>query len=405
MASVATSQIRNVVLAAHSGAGKTTLADAMYYATGATNRRGRVDDQTSLSDYEPEEQTRGSSIQLSVLPCKWQDKKINVLDTPGYPDFRGDMLSAMRVADAALILISAPSGIEVGSIQAWQATEEAELPRAIVVNKLDRSETDFDETVLAIQSAWGRQCVAVQTPEGSGEGLSGVDNLLSSDPSELPEELIEAIVEADDDLMMKYLEGESLTTEEVRDGLRAGILSKSIVPIFAIAADKEIGVSQLMDAIGEYFPSPQDGETANAPANLIFKTSADPFVGKVSYFRVYGIALSPNSQLTTTSGGKNERIAQIYQPVGKELETADEVVTGDIGAVTKLTNASTYETLCDSNNPIELPAVDLPPPVFALAISPESQSDLDKMASSLSRITEEDPTLRLERNPDRKSVV
>lgn len=409
MASVATSQIRNVVLAAHSGAGKTTLADAMYYATGATNRRGRVDDQTSLSDYEPEEQTRGSSIQLAVLPCKWQDKKINVLDTPGYPDFRGDMLSAMRVADAALILISAPSGIEVGSIQAWQATEEAELPRAIIVNKLDRSETDFDETVLAIQSAWGRQCVAVQTPEGSGEELSGVNNLLSGDPSELPEELIEAIVEADDDLMMKYLEGESLTTEEVRDGLRSAILSKSIVPIFAIAADKEIGVSQLMDVIGEYFPSPEDGETDSTPvdaaANLIFKTSADPFVGKVSYFRVYGSSLTPNSQLATASGGKNERIAQIYQPVGKELETADEVVTGDIGAVTKLTNASTYETLCDSSNPIELPAADLPPPVFALAISPESQSDLDKMASSLTRITEEDPTLRLERNPETSEMV
>ena len=171
MAALASSQIRNIVLAAHSGAGKTTLTDAMYFKTGVVNRRGRVDDQTSLSDYEPEEQERGSSVQMSILPCSWKDHKINVLDTPGYPDFRGDMLSAMRVADAAVILISAPSGIEVGSIQAWAAAEEAGLPRVIVVNKLDRPETDFDEVVSALQDAWGRSCVPVQGPEGIGEGV------------------------------------------------------------------------------------------------------------------------------------------------------------------------------------------------------------------------------------------
>ena len=409
MAALASSQIRNIVLAAHSGAGKTTLADAMYFKTGVVNRRGRVDDKTSLSDYEPEEQDRGSSVQMAILPCAWKDHKINVLDTPGYPDFRGDMLSAMRVADAAVMLISAPSGIEVGSIQAWQAAEEAELPRVIVVNKLDRPDTDFDEVVAAVQDAWGRNCVPVQAPEGSGEGLTGIRDLLTGEVDEMPEELVESIAESDDDLMMMYLEGEEVTAEDLRDGLKNAIRAGTVVPIFATAADKEIGVNQLMDAIVDMFPAPDDelpdGVTETIPANLIFKTSADPFVGKVSYLRVYGSSLMPNSQLVTGSKGDSERIAQVYSPAGKELTVVEEAVRGDIAAVTKLQEASTNDTLCSRDDMVELPGAELPSPIFALAISPQSQSDLDKMASSLTRITEEDPTLHLERNAETSELV
>ncbi len=409
MSSIDTAQIRNVVLAAHSGTGKTTLADAMYFVSGGANRRGRVDDQTSLSDYEPEEQERGSSIQMSLLPCRWKSHKINILDTPGYPDFKGDMLSAMRAADAALILISAPSGLEVGSIQAWQAAKQAGMPCAIAINKLDRADTDFDEIVSDIQAAWGRNCVAVQSPDGSGEGFSKVNQLLSMAPSEMPEELIEAIAETDDDLMMMYLEGEELTPDAVQKGLRAAILANQIVPVFALATDREIGVSELMDAIVDYFPSPLDRDDGNidsgVAANLIFKTSADPFVGKLSYLRVYGKALQANSQLVTASDGANERIAQVYQPAGKELQSVSEVVHGDIGAVTRLSEASTYETLCDPTNQISLDGVELPSPVFGLAVNPQAQSDLDKMASSLNRIIEEDPTLRLQRNAETSEMI
>ena len=409
MAALASSQIRNIVLAAHSGAGKTTLADAMYFKTGVVNRRGRVDDKTSLSDYEPEEQDRGSSVQMAILPCAWKDHKINVLDTPGYPDFRGDMLSAMRVADAAVMLISAPSGIEVGSIQAWQAAEEAELPRVIVVNKLDRPDTDFDEVVAAVQDAWGRNCVPVQAPEGSGEGLTGIRDLLTGEVDEMPEELVESIAESDDDLMMMYLDGEEVTAEDLREGLKNAIRAGTVVPIFATAADKEIGVDQLMDAIVDMFPAPDDelpdGVTETIPANLIFKTSADPFVGKVSYLRVYGSSLMPNSQLVTGSKGDSERIAQVYSPAGKELTVVEEAVRGDIAAVTKLQEASTNDTLCSRDDMVELPGAELPSPIFALAISPQSQSDLDKMASSLTRITEEDPTLHLERNAETSELV
>ena len=409
MAALATSDIRNIVLAAHSGAGKTTLADAMYFKSGAVNRRGRVDEQTSLSDYEPEEQDRGSSIQMALLPCEWRGHKINVLDTPGYPDFRGDMLSAMRVADASVLVISAPSGIEVGSIQAWQSAEDAKLPRVIVVNKLDRPETDFEEVVSVIQDAWGRMCVAVQVPEGSGEGLTGIQDLLEGDVAEMPEELVEAIAESDDDLMMMYLEGEELSADDLREGLKTAIAAGTVVPIFAMAADSEIGVEQFMDAVVNLLPAPSDelpeGVTESVPANLIFKTSADPFVGKVSYLRIYGEALMPNSQLVTGSKGDAERVAQVYSAVGKELNVVDTAVRGDIAAVTKLQEASTYDTLCSRDQMVELEGAELPDPIFALAVSPESQADLDKMASSLTRITEEDPTLRLERNIETGELV
>lgn len=409
MAVQATSQIRNIVLAAHSGAGKTTLADAMYFKTGAVNRRGRVDDQTSLSDYEPEEQDRGSSVQMAILPCEWRDHKINVLDTPGYPDFRGDMLSAMRVADAAVLVISAPSGIEVGSIQAWQAAEDAGLPRVIVINKLDRPETDFDEVVSTIQDAWGRNCVPIQSPEGSGEGLSGIADMLVGEVADMAEDLVESIAESDDDLMMMYLEGEELSADDLRDGLKSAIASGTIIPIFAMAADSEIGIEQFMDAVVDLLPAPSDdlpeGATEDTPAHLIFKTSADPFVGKVSYVRVYAAPLMPNSQLVTGAKGDSERIAQVYSAVGKELNVVDTAVRGDIAAVTKLQEASTYDTLCSRDNMVELAGSELPAPIFALAVSPESQADLDKMASSLTRITEEDPTLRLERNAETGELV
>ena len=283
------------------------------------------------------------------------------------------------------------------------------MPRVIVVNKLDRPETDFDEVVSEIQEAWGRMCVAVQAPEGSAEALSGINDLLDGAVEDMPEELVEAIAESDDDLMMMYLEGEELSGDDLREGLKSAIAAGTVIPVFAMAADSEIGVEQFMDAVIELFPAPSDDlpedVTEDTPANLIFKTSADPFVGKVSYLRVYGAALMPNSQLVTGAKGDSERVAQVYSAVGKELNVVDSAVRGDIAAVTKLQEASTYDTLCSRDSMVELEGTELPAPIFALAVSPESQSDLDKMASSLTRITEEDPTLRLERNIETGQLV
>ena len=395
-----TGQIRNVAFAAHNGAGKTSLADALFFTAGGTNRQGKVDDQTSISDYEPEEQRRGSSIQLAILPCSWKDHRINLLDTPGYPDFRGDMVSAIRVADSVIIVVSAASGIEVGAQQAWNYTEDLGIPTAIVVNKLDRENTSFGQTCLEIAEAWGRQCVPIQTVNADAESFSSVSSALDS--GDLDESVIEAIAEADDDLLMKYLEGDELSPEEISAGLKAGILDRSIIPIFATSAANNTGTAELLDGIASLLPSPDDVEAPDLPegaqANLIFKTSADPFGGKLSYFRVYGATLKSNAQLWNVNKGENERVGQVYRPAGKETEPVDQVIRGDIGVISRLSYTRTFDTLCDKDNPVELDGVDLPSPVFALAVKPSTQADLDKMADSLARITEEDPTLAIERN-------
>jgi elongation factor G len=400
MADLNTGQIHNVALAAHNGAGKTSLADALFFAAGGTTRQGKVDDQTSLSDYEPEEQRRGSSIQLAILPCSWNDHLINVLDTPGYPDFRGDMVSAIRVADSVIIVVSAASGIEVGAQQAWNYTSDLGIPTAIVVNKLDRENTSFGQTCLEIAEAWGRQCVPVQTVDADAESFSSVSSTLES--GDLDESVIEAIAEADDDLMMKYLEGEELSSEEVSSGLKAGVLDRSIIPIFATSAAKNIGTTELLDGIIKVMPSPDDVESPDIPegvqAALVFKTSADPFVGKLSYFRVYGATLKSNTPLWNVNKGETERVGQVYRPAGKENEPVGQLVRGDIGVVSRLSHTQTFDTLSDKDADVKLVGVDLPSPVFALAVTPSTQADLDKMADSLSRITEEDPTLKLERN-------
>ena len=400
MAELNTGQIRNVALAAHNGAGKTALADALFFVAGGTTRQGKVDDQTSLSDYEPEEQRRGSSIQLAILPCSWNDHRINVLDTPGYPDFRGDMVSAIRVADSVVIVISAASGIEVGAQQAWNYTSDLGLPTAIVVNKLDRENTSFGQTCLEIAEAWGRQCVPVQTVNADAESFSSVSSALES--GDLDESVIEAIAEADDDLMMKYLEGEELSPDEISSGLKAGVLDRSIIPIFATSAANNTGMTELLDGIISLLPSPDDVELPDLPegaqAALVFKTSADPFVGKLSYFRVYGATLKSNAPLWNVNKGENERVGQVYRPAGKENEAVDQVVRGDIGVISRLSHTQTFDTLSDKGKDVKLVGIDLPTPVFALAVTPSTQADLDKMADSLSRITEEDPTLEIERN-------
>ena len=227
MADLSTNQIRNVAFVAHSGAGKTSLADALFFTSGATNRQGKVDDQTSLSDYEPEEQRRGSSIQLAVLPCSWKNHKVNIIDTPGYADFRGDMLSGLRVADAVIIVVSAASGIEIGAQQAWNYTEDLGIPTAIVVNKLDRENSSFEQTCLEITESWGRHCIPVHNVDGDAESFRSV---LTGD---LSESAIETIAETDDDLMMKYLDDEAHNDDEINSGIKSGITSRSIVPIFA----------------------------------------------------------------------------------------------------------------------------------------------------------------------------
>ena len=419
MPTFTTAQIRNVVLLAHSGAGKTSLAEAMFHLSGQTTRLGSVNDGTSNSDFEPEEQRRQSSIQTSILPCPWNGAKINVLDTPGYADFAGEMLSGLRVADAAVIVVSAPAGIEVGASQAWSQCEHRGLPRLVVVNKLDRENTDFDQVAAVISEAWGRKCVPVQLASGAEASFDGVRSLLTDaelqagDGAEAYDRLVEAVAETDDDLAEKYLEGEALTPEELSAGLKAGMASGEIVPVLAAAANIEAGVSNLLDAIVSLLPSPAEAaQREGAPeipdgaqANLVFKTSADTFVGKLSYFRVHGVPFRADSQHWNVNRSEAERVGQVYSPKGKEQELADEVVTGDIGVISRLDATRTGDTLTDKSNPVELPGVEMPEPFYGLAVAPKTKTDLDRMADAMSRLSEEDPSLRIGRDPDTNETV
>ena len=425
MVSTATDLLRNIVLLSHGGAGKTLIAEAMLHAAGVTSRFGRTEDGTTASDYEEEEIKRQTSVQLSILRCPWKDHQINVVDTPGYADFRGEVISGSRIADAAVVLVEASSGVEVGTQQTWQIADQHQLPRVIFINKMDRENADFQRTMESITESFGRHCVAMQVPIGAEARFSGIVPVLDENtdvPDELRETvasaretLIEAIAETDDDLTMKYLEGETLSDEEITQGLKAGVASGSIVPVLVGAATQEVGVKELMDAIVDLTPSPAESPAVTATnkasgdevsltcdadsplAALVFKTSADPFVGKLSYVKVVSGTLKSDSQLWNSNEAEAERVGQVFVLNGKTQEGVDQLAPGDIGAIAKLNSVLTGHTLGDKDNPLVLPGLEFPNPVYERAVYPKSKADLDKMTSALARIAEEDPGLTVRR--------
>ena len=433
MVKFSTQRIRNIVLLSHSGAGKTILAEAMLRITGATTRLGRVEDGATASDFEPEEHKRGTSVNTAILNAQWKDHKINVLDTPGYADYRGEVVSGVRVADTAVIVIAAQAGIEVGTGQMWSMAGERDLPRIIYISKIDRENSDFYSVVDSLQQRFGRHLVPVQIPVGSEAAFSGVVNLLdmSADvPDEVAgavedarERLTEAVAEIDDALADKYLEGEEITHDEMVEGIKRGIMTGELVPILSGSPLNELGVSEFMDFVIEYLPSPADSPPASgrAPgsddeselpcdssgplAALVFKTAADPFVGKLSYFRVYSGAFGGDSQMYNANKGETERIAQVFEIQGKEQSTVPELAAGDIGAISKLNTVLTGDTLSASEQPLILEGLTFPAPVYQRAVYPKSKADVDKMTSSLSRIVEEDPSVVVSREPDTNEML
>ena len=431
MPSITSDRLRNVVLLSHSGAGKTILSEALLFGSGVTTRMGSVEDGTTASDYEPEETRRGSSVQTSILPCRWRDSKINIIDTPGYADFRGEVVSGIRVADAALIVVAAPAGVEVGTRQMWQMADALDLPRMVFISKMDRENADFQRAMQSLTDTFGRQCVAVNVPVGSEAGFSGIVSVLE-DGVEPPEEvreavqtardaLTEAVAETDDDLTLKYLEEESLTTEELTQGLKRGVASGAIIPVLVGASPSGIGTKELMDAIVDYMPSPVDRPPVAATASsgeeelacdstgplsaLVFKTAADPFVGKLSYFRVYSGTFKSDSQILNATTGEDERVGQAFEVTGKTQDSSSELAAGDIGAVSKLMSVLTGHTLADRDHPVTLPGMEFPGAVYSMAVYPKSKADVDKMTASLARIAEEDPSLVVSREPDTLEVL
>jgi len=431
--------IRNVVLLSHSGAGKTSASEAMLFSTGAIKRLGKVDDGTTTSDYDPDEVKRQISISLSLLPCEWKGAKLNLIDTPGYSDFVGEVRAAMRVSEGAVIMVCAASGVEVGTEQVWEYCEQGALPRLVFINKMDRENADFNKTVGQIQARFGSKCLPLQLPIGAQNTFEGIVNLLTmkaytgtdAKEAELPsalqsqadsfrEKLIEAVAEVDDKLIEKYLEGQELSQEELGEGLRQAVVAGKVVPILTGSALKNVGISLLMDAIQDYLPSAKERAVVTVSdstqktmepspdsplAALVFKTSADPYVGKLTYFRVYNGAISSNSQVWNANRKGAERIGQLFVLRGKNQEPVTQIGAGDMGAVAKLTTTSTGDTLCTQAKPIKIAPIEFPEPVFSLAVHPKTKADVDKLGSALTRLVEEDLTIEVHRETGTNETI
>jgi elongation factor G len=432
MAQYGLENIRNLALLAHNGAGKTSLAEAILFNTKIINRLGKVSEGSTTSDYDPAEQKRGMSISLSMLPYIWQGNKINLMDTPGYPDFIGEVKSAIRVSEGAVIVVCAANGVEVGTEQLWAYCNTSNLPRIVYINRMDRENVDFNKVVDQVQSKFGRKCMPIQLPVGAHTTFQGVIDLLKmksytgtaakegeipaellSDAQSLREKLVESIAETDDALLEKFLGGEELNQEELTKALTNAVVGGKVIPIMAGSGLQNIGVIPLMDAIVGYLPPPKDHEVEiigedNKPvkiaadpkgplAALVFKTSADPYVGRLTYFRVYCGAITSNSQIWNVTRGENERIGQLFILRGKNQETAQEIGAGDIGAVAKLTVTATGDTLGTKEKHVKIVPIVFPEPRYSEAVYPKSKLDLDKLGPSLAKIVEEDPTLKMHR--------
>ena len=417
--------LRNVVILGHTGSGKTSLSEAALFHTKAITRLGTITDGNTVSDFEPEEIKRGGSIQTTLVSIMNGDTKINFLDTPGYDDFLGEVVSAIRVVEGAAVVVSAPTGVDVGTERAWKMCDAAQIPRMFVVNKMDRENANFAKNVADIQASFGRKCIPFQVPVGEANEFKGVISIIDP-PSDIPEEvvadvesarerLIEAAAENDDELGDRYLNGLEISHEEIIAAIRTAIRTSNLVPILATSSSPNaIGIDELLQTTQSFLPAPTDGqppdmlnsvhpveystEPAGPLAAFVFKTTADPFVGKLSVFRVYQGTIKSNSEVWNSNREHSERIGQLYLPKGKNQENVSEITAGDIGAIGKLTETLTGDTLSTKDNPVSFAKINQPVGFFRMAVTPASKDDLDKMSMALSRIVEEDPTLHFSRD-------
>ena len=420
-----TEQIRNIGVVAHGGAGKTSLVEAMLYNTGVINRLGRVEDGTTTADYHPEEINRQITIHTSLVPCEWKNCKLNILDTPGFADFIAEVKEVLRVADSLLFVVSAVDGVEVQTEVIWDYAVESGLPRLVFINKMDRENANFYRVLDELKEKFTVNFAPMLLPMGQAADFSGVVDLIAQKayvftngkPQEtaLPEseraaiakcreELIEAAVEADDELMMKYLEGEELTADEIKTGLKKGVLASQVVPVLCGSATKNIAVLDLMEVLVNYCPPPAD--KAGEPfAGLVFKTLADPYVGRMNFIRVFRGKLTSDSTLFNSTKEKAEKVGQILFVRGKNSTPVNEVNCGDLAVLVKLQETGTGDTLGDKDHPVKLEGIDFPVPTLTVAIQPRSKGDEDKVSSALAKLAEEDPTVRIEKNAEIKQTL
>lgn len=434
-----TDSIRNIALASHSSAGKTMLAEAMLHFTGATTRLGRIEDGTTVGDFEEEEIRRGISLSTAVIPVEYKDHKINLLDTPGYTDFVGEVISALRVADGVVLLVDSVAGAEVGTEIALKYCDTFQLPRMLVVNKMNRDNANFRKALESVQEISEQRLIPVQLPWGEKADFKGVLDLLSmkayagagDKPEDIPAEfaddaetarmeLIEVAAEGEDALLEKYLEGNELTAEEILRGLKQVVASGSYMPVFVAAGSAQIGIAPLLDAIINLMPSPKereivaqgkDGEEkltaldSGPLAAYVWKTTADPFVGRITYFRVYSGTVSSDSRAWNQTKSTDERFGTVSLLRGKEQINIKVVHAGDIASVPKLSATATGDTFCDRGHPLTLPNSEYPNSLFSVAITPKTQADSAKLSPTLTRLSEEDMTLSWRQDPTTNQTI
>ena len=417
MKEYSTESIRNIAMVSHSGAGKTMLAEAFLHFTGATTRLGRIEDGTTVADFEEEEQRRGLSLSTSIIPVEYRDIKINLLDTPGYTDFVGEVISAIRVADGALVLIDSVAGAEVGTEIAWSTCDRYGLPRFVVINKMNRDNANFRKALESVQQISETRLIPVQLPWGERAEFKGVLDLLTlkayagdgSKAEDIPAEfmdevesarmeLIEVAAEGEDALLEKYLEGEELSAAEILQGFSTVVRSGSYIPVFVSAGLAETGLRPLLDAIVDLMPPPNTrpvvvkrsnadeeltGRDSGPLAAYVWKTTADPFVGRITYFRVYSGMMNSDSRVWNPEKGAEERLGTLHLMRGKEQIGVKTVHCGDIATVSKLNQTATGDTLCDKGYPVAVPAPEYPHPLYSVAVFPKPRLTQARSAQPL----------------------
>jgi elongation factor G len=410
MKEYATQNIRNIAFVAHSGAGKTSLIEAMLYKAKMISRMGKVEEGNTVMDYEPEEIQRKTSISLSLAYLDWKGMKINIVDTPGYADFQGEVMGALRAADAVVLVVCAASGVEIGTENMWRLAQENSLPVLIVVNKIERENADFQKVLNQLQESFGKGAVAVgAVAERFIDGYR--------------DKLLEAVADVSDALLEKYINEEEIEEKEIEEALVEGVKARQLFPVFAASAFSGEGVEELFDAIVKYLPSPSGRGSIRgmAPGNgeeievklkdeepvcaFVFKTVADPYVGKLSYVRVFSGLLTTDSTLVNVNKNVQQKVGQLFLLVGKQQQPIGRVHAGDICAIPKLAETSTGDTLCHPSRLVMLPPISYFEPVYQLAIAPKSREDEEKLTMGLNRLTEEDPSFRWWRDNEMKQTI
>lgn len=435
--------IRNIAVMGHGKCGKTILTEAMLFNAGAVKRMGRVADGTTVTDYDPEEIKRQFSINTAIAPVNWKEYKLNIIDTPGYFDFAGDVKAGVRAADSALVVLSGRSGVSVGTEQVFKYAKTKNIPIMFFVNKIDDNRANYENTLEEMKAVFGKAVTPFVYPIREGDEFKGFVDIIDmtarryegTERVDIPvpegmeetvaplrEMIMEAIADTDDELMVKYFNGEEFTFDEIKQAIRKGVKDGSIYPVYCGSGQDNIGVRSLMDGIGKYLPSPseiqeigRDTETAEPielvqsseemTAAVVFKTIADPYVGKMSIFRVYSGEVKADSTYFNPNRGESERIGKVYSLCGKKQTEVKSIKAGDIGCVTKLEYTKTGDTLCDKNKNIVLTGIEFPTPVLSMAVLPESKGDEEKIVSGLTKLMDEDPTFTVTNNTETKQTL